>query len=146
MLPDIWKNRGSLMAPSMDDFIEKFFYGWPSYAGNTDLTWSPRTDVNETEKEIILDVEVPGMKKGDIKVEVHDNTLTISGERKQEKKTENDETTRVERHYGKFERTFGLPETVLSEKINAAYKDGVLTITLPKTEKAIPKEIEVQVK
>ena len=146
MLPDLWKNRGSLVAPTMDDFIEKFFYGWPSFVGERDLTWNPRTDVNETDREIIIDVEVPGLKKTDVKVEVKNNTLTISGERKQEEKTEKPEYSRIERHYGRFERTFGLPETVQTDNIAAAYKEGVLTITLPKTQKAIPKEITVDVK
>ena len=121
MLPDIWRNRGSLMAPTMDDFVERFFYGWPSMAGDTDMTWSPRTDISETDTEIVLDVEVPGIQKDGIKVEVHDNTLTIAGERNEEKKTETEGNRRIERHYGKYERTFGLPETVLPDKIDAAY-------------------------
>jgi len=146
MLPDIWKNRGSLIAPSMDDFVERFFYGWPSFSGENDLSWSPRTDIAETDKEIVIDVELPGLNRDDIKVEVKDNTLTVTGERKQENKKENAECCRVERHYGKFERTFGLPDTVVDDKIAATYKDGVLTLTLPKTEKEIPKEIAVEVK
>ena len=146
MLPDIWRNRGSLMAPTMDDFVERFFYGWPSFTGDTDVTWSPRTDINETDRDIVIDVEVPGMKKEDITVEVKNNTLTISGERTQEKKSDDAECCRVERHYGKFERTFGLPDTIKADKVAAAYKDGVLTVTLPKSEKAVPKQIAVDVK
>jgi len=146
MLPSLWRNKGSLIAPSVDDFIEKFFYGWPAFERNAELTWIPRVDVNETDKEIILDVELPGIDKKDIKVEVKDNTLSISGERKQEKKTENAESCRVERLYGKFERTFTLPDTVLTDNVSAKYKDGILTLTLHKTEKAKPKEIAVEVK
>ena len=146
MLPSLWRNRVSSATPSLDDFIERFFYGWPTAKGETDYNWSPRIDVNETDKEIIIDAEVPGIDKKDIKVEVKDNILSISGERKQEKKSENAECFRVERHYGKFERTFGLPETVLADKVSAHYKDGVLKLTLPKTEKAKPKEIAVEVK
>jgi len=146
MLPEIWRDRGSLLGPSMDDFIEKFFYGWPSFEKGSDLAWSPRVDVHETDKEILIDVEVPGLDKKDIKVEVKNNTLSISGERKYERKEEKSECCRVERHYGKFERTFGLPDTVQNDKVAATYNNGVLTLTLPKSEKAIPKEINVEVK
>ena len=146
MLPSLWRNKGSIIAPSMDDLIEKFFYGWPALERNAEFTWIPRVDVNETDKEIVLDVELPGIDKKDIKIEVKDNTLSISGKRKQEKKTENAESCRVERHYGKFERTFALPDTVLTDNVSAKYKDGILILTLPKTEKAKPKEIAVEVK
>jgi len=146
MLPTIWRNRGSLVGPSMDDFIERFFYGWPAFERESDITWSPRVDVNETDNEIIIDVELPGIDKKDVKVEIKDNVLSISGERMKEEKTENAECYRTERHYGKFERTFGLPDTVEADKVSAKYKDGVLALTLPKTEKAKPKEIAVEVK
>jgi len=146
MLPSIWRNRGSLIGPSVDDFIDRFFYGWPSFEADTDITWSPRVDVNETENEITIDVELPGIDKKDVKVEVKNNVLSISGERKMEKKTENTESSRIERHYGKFERTFGLPDTVVADKVLAKYKDGILALTLPKTEKAKTKEIAVEIK
>jgi len=146
MLPALWRNRGSIIGPSIDDFIDRFFYEWPSFERETDFTWSPRVDVNETDNEITIDVELPGIDKKDVKVEVKDNILSISGERKNEKKTENAESRRVERHYGKFERTFGLPDTVEADKVSAKYKDGVLVLTLPKTEKAKPKEIAVEIK
>jgi len=146
MLPNIWRKREALMGPSADDFIERFFYGWPTFEKDTDVAWIPRVDVNETEKSVNIDVELPGIDKKDVKVEVRDNTLTISGERKSEKKTEDENCCIAERHYGKFERTFSLNDTVDASNISAKYKDGVLTIALPKTEKAIPKEIAVEVK
>ena len=146
MLPALWRNRGSLVGPSLDDFIVRFFYGWPTFERETDFKWSPRVDVNETDNEITIDVELPGIDKKDVKVEVKNNVLSISGERKKEEKTENAEYSRTESHYGKFERTFGLPETVETDKVSAKYKDGMLALTLPKTEKAKPKEIAVEVK
>ena len=146
MLPEIWRNRGSLLSPSSDDFVERFFYGWPTLERDNDIAWSPRVDVHETDKEIIIDLELPGIDKKDIKVEFKDNTLNISGERKYEKKSDNNECCRVERNYGKFERSFGLPNTVNTEKINAEYKNGILNITLSKTEKALPKEVNIDVK
>ena len=146
MLPSLWRKRGALFGPSADDFIERFFYGWPTYEKDSDATWIPRVDVKETDKEITIDVELPGIDKKDVKVEVRDNTLTISGERTSEKKTENENCCVAERHYGKFERSFSLSDAVDANNISAKYKDGVLTLAVPKTEKAIPKEITVTVK
>jgi len=146
MLPEIWRNRGSLLGPNMDDFIERFFYRWPLLDRETETIWSPRVDVHETEKVINIDVELPGIEKKDIKIETRNNTLTISGERKYERDVKEGDTSRFERHYGKFERTFGLPESVETEKIAAEYKNGVLTVTLPKTAKALPKQVAIEVK
>jgi len=146
MLPSLWRKRGALCGPSADDFIERFFYGWPTYEKDSDVAWIPRVDVNETDKEINIDVELPGIDKEDVKVEVRDNTLTISGERKSEKKTEDENCSVAERHYGKFERSFTLTDGVDANRITAEYKNGVLTLGVPKTEKAIPKEIAVAVK
>ncbi|MBN1292208.1 MAG: Hsp20/alpha crystallin family protein [Candidatus Latescibacteria bacterium] len=146
MLPDLWRKRSALSGPTMNDFIDRFFYGWPSYDATTDLSWTPRVDINENEKDVVIEAELPGIEKKDIKVEVKDNVLTLSGERKQEKKTENSENCCIERNYGKFERSFSLGDMVETDKVSAAYKNGVLTLTLPKKEQAIPKEITVEVK
>jgi len=146
MLPALWRNRGSLFRPTFDDFVEKFFFGWPSFDKESDISWNPRVDIHETNDDILIDVELPGIVKKDIKVEVKDNMLTITGERKQERKVEGTECCRSERHYGKFERTFSLTDTVDADKINAAFKDGILTLTLPKIEKVKPKEVSVEVK
>jgi len=145
MLPDIWRNRGSLTGPTMDDFVERFFNGWPWTERTAETTWSPRVDIHETEKNITLDVEVPGLDKKDIKVEVKNNTLVISGERKYEREVKEGDTSRFERRYGVFERSFGLPETVDANAIDAAYKNGVLTLTLTKTAKALPKQVTINV-
>ncbi len=146
MLPEIWRNRGSLVGPTMDDFIERVFYGWPTFQKTVDPAWRPRVDVYETDSEITIDMELPGLEKNDIKVEVKNNNLTVSGERKREEKKEKAESYSVECHYGRFERTFGLPDTVAADKVNAEFKSGVLFITLPKTGKAIPRELDIAVK
>ena len=146
MLPTLWKNRGTLAAPLWDDVMENFFYGWPRAERETQAAWCPRTDVSETDKEIQLELEIPGIDKKDIKVEVKDNTLTISGERTEAKDEEGTDYSRRERRYGKFERSFGLPDTVESDKVSAKYKNGILTLTLQKSKKALPKEIAVEVK
>ena len=146
MLPELWNRRGGLTGPTFDDFVERFFYGWPSFEKAGDVAWAPRADIHDSEKEVAIDVEIPGILKENIKVEVKNGLLTVTGERKQERKTETPEGSRIERHYGKFERSFLLPETVDEEKIVAGYTNGVLTLTLPKTEKAVPREVTVAVK
>ena len=146
MLPSIWRKNNSILNHSANDFFDNFFLGWPALERDTELTWNPRVDIHETEKEIVLDFELPGIDKKDIKVELKDNILSISGERKQDKEIENYERHRIERYYGKYERIFTIPDTVQTDKLSAEYKDGILTLNLPKTEKAIPKEIAVEVK
>jgi HSP20 family protein len=146
MLPSIWRNTGLFTTPSVADFVERFFYNTPTVQRTDDSVWAPRVDVHETENEVILDVELPGLDKKDVKVEVKEGVLTVSGERRNERKVKEDGYRSVERHYGRFERSFGLGDTVDADKISAAYKDGVMTVTLPKVEKVKPREITVDVK
>ena len=108
-------------------------------------SWSPKINVVENEKNYVVTAEIPGVDKDKIDIDIKDNTLTIKGEKSFEKKEEKDNYLRVERSYGKFQRSFYLDEHVDREKINAKYKDGVLEITLPKKEEATPKKIEVKV-
>jgi len=107
--------------------------------------WMPALDLFEDKDHFIVTAELPGMKKDDINLTVHDGCLTISGERREERKRESAEVHRAERFVGRFQRTVALPAPVAVEKITASYKDGVLTVTLPKTEEAKPKQIEVKV-
>lgn len=107
--------------------------------------WRPNVDVYENEGGYVLKADLPGMNKEDIKIDVNDGTLTIKGEKKLEEKTESENYVRVERSYGNFMRSFTLTDDVDTENIEAAYKDGVLEITLTKKEEAKPKEIQVQV-
>ena len=146
MLPSLFRNTRSHYRPATENYFDRYFYRWPSLENEADAAWAPLVDINETDKEVTLDVELPGFEKKDVKVEVRDNTLTISGERTNEKKTDDNYCSRVERHYGKFERTFTLSDEVDANKISAKYKNGVLSLALTKTEKAIPKEITVEVK
>jgi len=107
--------------------------------------WTPALDMHEDKDNIIVKAELPGMKKEDVDVSLHDGSLSISGERKAETKHENAEVYRTERFVGRFQRTVALPAPVAADKVKAVYKDGVLTITLPKTEEAKPKQIDVNV-
>lgn len=109
-------------------------------------TWTPSVDISETEDELIVSADLPGLNKEDIKVNVQNNVLTFSGERKQETKSEGSNYHRLERSYGFFSRSFTLPATVKTDEIKAAYKDGVLRLTLPKAEEAKPRQIAVDVK
>jgi HSP20 family protein len=143
MVPDVSKK--SLMS-LRDDFMERFFKGWPTVSWSEPGMWNPRTDVDENDREVRIDIEVPGMKKEEIKVELKNDVLTISGERKKEKKIEKTEYSREERYYGRFERSFELPDNIESDRISAMYRDGVLTVTVPKTGKPAAKEVPIEVK
>jgi HSP20 family protein len=105
----------------------------------------PTVDITETPQEYTLRVEIPGMKKEDTKISVNHNVLTISGEKKSEAKHEDKKYHRVESYYGSFQRSFVLPDAIKSEKVAASYKDGVLTVTVPKSEEAKEKTVEIKV-
>ncbi len=107
--------------------------------------YTPALDVYEEKENFVVKAELPGMKKEEIEVSFHDGSLSISGERKSESKHEEAEVYRAERFFGRFQRTVTLPAPVAVDKVKAAYKDGVLTITLPKTEEAKPKHIDVSI-
>jgi len=108
--------------------------------------WTPPCDIYETEKEIVLKMELPEMKKEDVHVTLENNVLNLRGERKFEEKVDRENYHRVERNYGEFLRSFTLPTFVEGNKIFAEFKDGLLTVTLPKNTEARPKQIEVKVK
>lgn len=107
--------------------------------------WSPLVDITEDEKEYLINAELPEVKKEDVKLTIRDNVLSISGERKYEKEEKGKKYHRMERAYGSFMRSFALPEDADGSKVSAEYKDGVLKVHLPKSEKAKPKAIEVKV-
>jgi HSP20 family protein len=108
--------------------------------------WSPAVDIAEHDDGYVVKVELPGVNKEDVKITIESNILTIRGEKKQEKETKKENYHRVERSYGTFQRSFTLPTTVKSDKIDATYNNGILNIALPKAEEAKPKQIEVKVK
>ena len=108
--------------------------------------WIPAVDIHEDNEKITLKADLPGLKKDQINIKVENNVLTINGERKEEKEEKKDGYIRTERVYGSFVRSFTLPQTVDSEKIEANYKDGVLILHVPKKPEAKPKQIEVNIK
>lgn len=107
--------------------------------------WTPAVDILETENELVLKADIPGVEMKDIDIQLENGTLTIKGERKFEKEEKNKGFHRLERSYGSFVRYFTLPETVDPEKVKAEYNAGVLTVSLPKKELAKPRAIKVQV-
>lgn len=107
--------------------------------------WAPAVDIQETDTSFSVKVDLPEVRKEDIKVEVHHGALTIEGERKQEKDEKGQKFHRIERQYGRFIRRFTMPTEVDEAHVNAAFKDGVLTVTLPKAPAAVAKPVEVQV-
>jgi HSP20 family protein len=106
--------------------------------------WTPALDMHEDKDKFTIEVELPGMKREDIDISLHDGCISISGERKSEDKHEDTDIYRAERFVGRFQRTVELPASVAVDKVKAQYKDGILSVTLPKTEEAKPKQIEVQ--
>ena len=108
--------------------------------------WSPLSDIYEDKENYVLTLDLPGIKKDNVKISYVDGQLNISGERKQEKESKDGTYHRVERSYGKYFRSFSLPKEIKNDKIDAEFKDGQLTITVPKAEEVKPKEIDIKVK
>lgn len=126
-----------------DNFLRS---GSPAEETMATSYFAPAVDIAEQENEYIVNVELPGVAKGDVKISVESNILTIKGEKKQEKEEKNKNFHRVERSYGSFQRSFTLPSTVKNDKIDAVFNSGILTVTMPKSEEAKPKQIEVKVR
>jgi len=138
-------------AQDMDDMFERAFQSPLSMleqmrpAMLSDKQWyMPNFDVNETEDAYFLSVDLPGVKKDDVTIDLSDNVLTVSGERKHEYETQNKGSRRFEQSYGQFTRSFTLPAAVDAEKVEANLEDGVLKIALPKSEQTKPHKIQVQ--
>jgi HSP20 family protein len=128
----------------MDRLFERFFGEFPSLE-LPGMAWTPRLDVTETKDSLVVKAELPGLEAKDLDISVSGKTLTIKGERKQEKEEKDEHHHLIERSYGAFSRMVELPATVAADNIKAAFKSGVLTITLPKTEEAKRKAIPIKV-
>lgn len=134
---------------TLQDEVNRFFQNpWGELARSSEFFtgWAPALDLYEDKDHLTVKAELPGMNKDDIDIAIEDGVLSISGERKHEEKHTESESYRSERFYGRFNRSLTLPKPVDVDKVKAAYKDGVLTVTLPKTEAAKPKQIEVNIK
>ncbi len=133
---------------SLSSEVDRLFNSFPFLAGSEDRFDGsvPAVDLYHDKESVLLRAELPGMKKEDIHVSLHEDVLTLSGERRQEKQHDEKGALRSERFFGKFERQFTLPVRVDSSRVSATYEDGILTVTLPKAEEAKPRQIEVSVK
>jgi HSP20 family protein len=128
----------------IDRVFDRFRGG--EFDTNATQSWLPAVDISEQENSFVIKAELPGVDKKDVKITVQNDVLTIKGEKKQESEKKGENYHRTERSYGSFQRSFTLPATIASEKIDASYDNGVLILNLPKLEEAKPKEIEVKLK
>jgi HSP20 family protein len=135
----------SLWNPFGEEFFspERFFREWTAPAQRA-ARLAPAVDVSEDEKGYLITVELAGVKKDDVAVEVHENVLSIRGEKKSEREEKKDKTHWLERSYGSFSRSFTLPPTAVAEELKATFKDGVLTIEIPKKEEVKPRQIAIK--
>ena len=141
-----WEQSRGL--PALQDQVNRLFEDNFSRdrSGHADMaTWAPVVDIYETENELVVKADLPGLQDKDIDVRVENNMLTIRGERKFEKDVNEDNYLRVERIYGSFMRSFTLPNTVSSESIRAEYRNGVLILHMAKREESKPKQIKISV-
>lgn len=142
-----WEPFRDLMT-TQREFDRLFKEAFTPLFGGGDIstrTWAPPVDIFETENDIVLKAELPGVDPKDVEVKVEDNTLYLKGERKFEKEVKDESYHRIERSYGSFARSFSLPNSINAEKVKAEYKDGLLMLTLPKREEAKPKTIKIDV-
>lgn len=129
-----------------DSILDDFFGTAAAGPVKPRAEWRPSADILERGDHYEVAVDLPGVDKANVRITVENDQLTISGERNEERKVEDGQMRRFERFSGSFRRSFGLPEGVDPESVDAQYKDGVLTVTIPKPAEATPKRIEVQVK
>ena len=136
-------DRWSNLRDELNSFFELPF--WSSFArtGQLFAGWSPALDLYQSHDNMIAVVELPGMSKDDIEISLHDRTLTISGERKRERSSNGEKAECTERYVGTFRRSIALPTRVDANKVSATYRDGILTVALPKAEEVKPKQIQV---
>ena len=133
----------SVLQERMNRLFEDAGRGYRGDDAAATTTWSPAVDIFETETEIMVKAELPGIERKDIALNLDNNVLTLKGERKFEKETRQENYHRIERSYGVFSRAFSIPAIVDEEQIRADYKDGILTIALPKKEQVKPKQIKI---
>ncbi len=136
----------SSLRDEIDRLFDSFFGRIPAVPSEREVAWHPAINLEETEDKFIVKAELPGLKKDDIKVQVTEDGLIISGERKFEREEKGKTYHRIEMAYGKFQRMISFPAQVKPEGAKATYKDGILTVEIPKSEKARPKEIEIEIK
>lgn len=143
-LSPVTRNSGLIPRAERSWFDRLFEDFWPAEHSASEERFIPAFDIAETEEAYTVTAELPGIEKGNISVDYDLGILTISGEKKAERREDKEDFHLVERQYGSFRRAFRVPENVNPEEVDAAYKDGVLTVTLKKSESAKSRKIEVK--
>jgi HSP20 family protein len=138
-----WVDRWSTLRDDLDALFELPFWSNVGRQGQLLSGWSPALDLYQNKDNLTAVVELPGMRKEEIEISLHDGTLTIAGERKAEA-SNGEKAERTERYVGKFRRSISLPVRMDPNKVSATYRDGILMVTLPKAEEAKPKQIQVR--
>jgi HSP20 family protein len=141
-----WTPMGNLQAfqHEMNRMFNEFFHGGNGKEASARIsTWTPSVDIYETDDALVIKTELPGVSKDDVSIDVHENTLTLRGQRKHEAEVKDEHYHRVERAYGSFQRSFVLPTMIDYEKVQATFKDGVLELHLPRLESAKPRRIAI---
>ena len=136
-------DRWSNLRNDLNSFFELPFWSSFGRGGQLFTGWSPALDLYQNNDNVVAVIELPGMRKEEIEISLHDGMLTISGERKRESGSNGDNAERTERYIGAFRRSIALPTQVDANKVSATYRDGILTVTLPKAEEVKPKQIHV---
>ena len=138
-----WNPTSSLMTDFDRIFDSMFSPGWPRLSAGQ--SWMLAVDVNETEKEFFLSADMPGLDKNDVSVDIHDGVITIKGERAIDNEKSTDGYRIRERQLGSFNRSFRLPDNVNEDKVAAKFKNGVLTVTLPKNKEILPEGRQIKI-
>lgn len=140
----LWETKFPSLREEMDRVFEEFFdkAGFPSLR---ETGWLPAVDIHETKKEVVVTMDIPAVDPQEVVVTIVEDRLTVKGERKREEEVEEEGYYRAERVYGSFQRTVQLPVGVKGDKARATYKDGVLKIVVPKSQKSVPKEIKINI-
>jgi HSP20 family protein len=136
-------DRWSNLRDELNSFFELPFWSSLARTGQLFTGWSPALDLYQSNDNVVAVVELPGMRKEDIEISLHDGMLTISGERKRETSSNGENAERTARNIGRFRRSIALPTRVDAGKVSATYRDGILSVTLPKAEEVKPKQIQV---
>lgn len=139
-----WREFASLQR-QMDRLFDDVTRYEPTVEFSNDVDFVPACDIEETDGHYLMALDIPGMTKDQLKVEITGNTLTVSGEKKEEKKEGKGEQRTYERYHGRFERSFTLPQLAATDKVEADYKDGVLRVSVPKSEDAKAKTRKIQI-
>ena len=121
------------------------FFGRPAQSGVTERVWAPVADMYETKDELLIKLDLPGMNEKDIQVSITGDLLSVKGQRSETQEDKQESYYRAERWTGRFERIFQVPVPVQADKVRATYREGVLTVTLPKVEAVKPKDIRIDV-